>query len=134
MAEQPSAGAPAGSGLVGSAKSMLSTAIAAVETRLELLGTEVQEERMRLTRLVLWGTAGLFCLFLGITLLAVFLVVLFWDSNRLAVLGLLAGLFLGAGLVIGIGTAVIARAPRPPPLAATRDVLARDRKSLESGS
>ncbi len=123
---------PSKAGLVGTAKSMLSTVVAAVETRLEILGSEIQEERVRLTRLVLWATAGLFCLFLGIALLAVFMVVLFWDTHRLAVLGLLSGIFLGAGLVIAIALASLGRAAKTPPLAETLDVLAKDRERLQS--
>jgi uncharacterized membrane protein YqjE len=123
---------PSNAGLVGTAKSMLSTVVAAVETRLEILGTEIQAEGVRLTRLVLWGTAGLFCLFLGIALFAMFMVVLFWDTHRLAVLGLLAGVFLGSGVVIGIGIAAIVRGPKTPPLAETLDVLAKDRERLQS--
>lgn len=123
---------PSNAGLVGSAKGMLSTVVAAVETRLEILGTEIQAEGVRLTRLVLWATAGLFCLFLGIALLAMFMVVLFWDTHRLAVLGLLAGLFLGSGVVIGVGIASIVRGPKTPPLAETLDVLAKDRERLQS--
>ena len=123
--------APQDGGLVGAARRVLSTVVAAVETRIEILVTEVQEERIRLTRLLILGAAGLFCLFMGIALFAVFMAVLFWDTNRLAVLGLMCGMFLGAGVVMAIGIAVIVRGPRKPLLAETRDVLAKDRQRLE---
>jgi uncharacterized membrane protein YqjE len=119
-------------GLIASARGLVVSVIAALETRLALLGTELQEERIRVTRLVIWGTLGLFCLFQGITLLAVFTVILFWESNRLAVLGLMCGGFLGIGIVIAVGLAVSARSPKHHPIASTLEVLANDRQHLES--
>ena len=74
----------------------------------------------------------MFCLGLGIVLLSVFVVVLYWDSDRLAVLGLLSGLFLGLGLVNAIVLAVIVRSYKRP-LQETVEVLAKDRQSLERG-
>jgi uncharacterized membrane protein YqjE len=132
MADQPLA-AGAHRGLLGSASHLLVVLISAAETRVGLLATELQEERVRLSRLVLVGVAALFCLGLGTVLLSVFLVVLYWDSDRLAVLGLLAGLFLGLGVVNAIVLAIIARGQKPP-LRETVEVLAKDRQSLEQGS
>jgi uncharacterized membrane protein YqjE len=60
-------------------------------------------------------------------------VVLDWDSDRLAVLGLLSGLFLGLGVVNAIVLAVIVRGYKRP-LQETVEVLAKDRQSLERGS
>jgi uncharacterized membrane protein YqjE len=88
------------------------------------------EERIRLSRMLLVGAATVFCLGLGIVLLAVFFVVLYWETNRLAVLGLLSGLFLGVGLVCAIVLGVFARGQKPP-LRETADVLAKDRQALE---
>jgi uncharacterized membrane protein YqjE len=65
-------------------------------------------------------------------LLSVFLVVLYWDSDRLAILGLLTGLFLGLGVISAIVLAVLARGQKRP-LSETEDVLAKDRQSLEQG-
>jgi uncharacterized membrane protein YqjE len=43
----------------------------------------------------------LFCLSFGMVLLAILVVVLFWDTHRLLVLSLLTGLFIVTGGVIG---------------------------------
>jgi uncharacterized membrane protein YqjE len=67
---------------------------------------------------------------LGIVLLSVFLVVLYWNSDRLAILGLLSGLFLGLGVVNAIVLAVIVRGYKRS-FGETVDVLAKDRQSLE---
>lgn len=120
-------------GLLGSASHLLAVLVSAAETRVGILATELQEELIRLRRLLLVGAAALFCLGLGIVLLSVFLVVLYWDSDRLAVLGLLSGLFLGLGVVNAIVLAVIARSQQRP-LRETAEVLARDRESLELDS
>lgn len=99
MAEDKAASGPA-LALLDSLRSLAASLVAAVETRLEILSTEIEEERGRLERLFLLGVLFLFCLGLGIVLLAMLLVLLFWDS-RLALLGVLAGLFLGAALILG---------------------------------
>ena len=117
-------------GLLGSANHLLAVLVSAAETRVGILATELQEELVRLRRLLLVGAAALFCLGLGIVLLSVFLVVLYWDSDRLAVLGLLSGLFLGLGVVNAIVLAFIVRSIERP-LRETAEVLAKDRESLE---
>jgi uncharacterized membrane protein YqjE len=109
---------------------LLAVLVSAAETRVGILATELQEERVRLGRLVLIGGAAMFCLGLGIVLLSVFLVVLYWDSDRLAVLGLLTGLFLGLGVVNAVVLAIISRSNRRP-LRETVEVLSKDRQSLE---
>ena len=131
MADEPLATA-SHRGLLGSASHLLAVLVSAAETRVGIFATELQEERVRLSRLLLFGGAALFCLGLGVVLLSVFLVVLYWDSDRLAILGLLSGLFLGLGVVNAIVLAVIVRGYKRP-LRETVDVLAKDGQSLEGG-
>jgi uncharacterized membrane protein YqjE len=83
----------ASSGLMGSVKRLVSTLTSIVSTRLELLANELQEERLRLTQMLIFALFALFCFGIGILLLTVFIVVLFWDDGRLAVLGGLCILF-----------------------------------------
>lgn len=90
--------AEAGSGLMGSARRLLSTLISIASTRLELLVNELQEERLRLTQMLLLALFALFCFGLGILLLTVFVVILFWDSYRLAVTGVLSAAFFALGV------------------------------------
>lgn len=117
-------------GLLATASRLLTTLVSAAETRVGIFGTELQEERVRLSRMLLAGAATLFCLGLGIVLLAIFFVVLYWDSHRLAVLGLLSGFFGALGLVCAIVLGVVARGHKRP-LSETMDVLAKDRQDLE---
>ena len=87
-------------GLMGSVRRLAATLVAIVSTRLELLANELQEERMRLTQMLLFLLFALFCLGMGVLLLTVFIVVLFWDDHRLAVLGGLCILFFALGTLM----------------------------------
>jgi uncharacterized membrane protein YqjE len=90
----------AGSGLMGSVKRLTATLTAIVSTRLELLANELQEERLRLTQMLLFTLCALFCFGMGLLLLTVFIVVLFWDDHRLAVLGVLSVIFFSLGAFV----------------------------------
>lgn len=92
--------AEASSGLMGSVRQLLSTLTSIVSTRLELLANELQVERLRLTQMFLFALFALFCFGMGLLLLTVFIVVLFWDDHRIAVLGVLCTLFFVLGVVM----------------------------------
>ncbi len=96
--ERDSSGAPPSGGLLGSLKGAAKTLLEAVQTRLEIFSTEVEEEKIRVGQLLLSGVAALFFFGLGIIFAALFLTVLFWETHRLFVLGTLALLFLLAGV------------------------------------
>jgi uncharacterized membrane protein YqjE len=83
----------ASSRLMGSVKRLAATLISIVATRLELLANELQDERLRLTQMLLYSLFGVFCFGMGVLLLTVFIVVIFWDDHRLVVLGGLCTLF-----------------------------------------
>lgn len=87
----------AGSGLMGSVKRLTATLTSIVSARLELLANELQEERLRLTQMLFFSLLALFCFGMGLLLLTVFIVVLFWDDHRLAVLGALTVVFFASG-------------------------------------
>lgn len=83
-------------GLFTSLKNVSATLLATGRTRLELLGNELEEEKLRVTRLLLIAEAMMFCLGIGILLLVALLAILFWD-NKIAIVGGFAGLFLLLG-------------------------------------
>jgi len=85
---------------MGSVKRLTATLTAIVSTRLELLANELQEERLRLTQMLLFTLCALFCFGMGLLLLTVFIVVLFWDDHRLAVLGVLSVIFFSLGAFV----------------------------------
>ena len=84
-------------GLLGSLRRLGSTLFATLHSRIELAAFELDRERVRVTRLVLLGLAALFFLALGAITATIFVIVLFWDSQRLVVIGFLAVLYLGIG-------------------------------------
>lgn len=86
--------------LTESLKRLAVTMISIVQTRLELLGNELEEERLRFEQSLLYSGIALLFFGLSIMLLTVFIVVVFWDSQRLLVLGSLSGLFFIAGLLV----------------------------------
>ncbi len=128
MAEAPQASA---GGLLASLKTLASGLVGIVQTRLELLATDVAEERERLTALLVLAQMALFFLGVGVVLLAILIVVVFWESYRLAVLGALAGVFLCAGAAAG-WLALHRLRTRPRLFAASLTELAKDRQQLRS--
>ena len=87
-------------GLMESLKRLTGTLLAIFQTRLELLSNEMEEERLHIKQMLLYGSVALFFFGLAIMLLTAFIVVLFWDSHRLLVLGGLTALFFVAGLLV----------------------------------
>lgn len=123
----------AAGGLYESLKALSASVIGIVHTRLELLSTDVAEEREHLTAFLLWMLLALFCLGVGVVLLAILIVVIFWDSHRLLALGGLTGGFLAAAA--GMGWFALYRLRTKPRLfASTLAELAKDRQQLGSGS
>ena len=70
-----------------------------VQTRLELLGIELQEEKLRLTSLALNAVLAGLLLGFGLVFLMVFLTVLFWEEHRLLALGISTAICLIGGLI-----------------------------------
>lgn len=116
-------------GLVQSLRRLAATLVALLQTRLELLATELEEERVRLVQVLLWGCIALAFLLLGVVMLTLFVVVLFWDTHRVLVSGLLALTF----IAIGLAAAAVARSrarARSRLFSASLAELANDREQL----
>ncbi len=87
-------------GLLESLKRLVGTLLAIVQTRLELLANEIEEELLRIGQILLYGVVALFFFCLAILLLVVFIVALFWDTYRLQAVGGLTAFFFAAGLLV----------------------------------
>lgn len=119
-------------GLLGSARAALAGLVEIGHTRLQLAATELEEERLRISELLLYACAALFFLGLGLVLAALLLVLVFWDENRVLVLALEAALFLA--LAAGLAGAWRRKArAKPKLLATTLAELQRDRIALVPG-
>ena len=128
----PAGNAPGRRGLFASAKGLLGTSVTLLHNRLELLGVELAEERVRLFSLLAYGGAAFLCLAAGLIFLAVFLTVVMWDSNRLLALGVFSALFLGAGIASLMLTMSLARSGSKL-FSASLAELRRDNQALTSG-
>jgi len=127
MAERE--GPAARGGLLHSIKHLAQTLLGAAQTRLEILATEIEEERVRLEQLLLYALAAAFCGAMGVVLCVALVVLYYWDTHRLAAVAILAAGFLGTGALLGWILRSKAKA-RPKPFAVTRGELAKDRAML----
>lgn len=87
-------------GLFASLKGSLATLVAIARTRLELLATEIEEEKHRLLSLLLFAVGALFFLGLGLVMLVVFFATVFWES-RVVVFAVFSFFFLGGAVLLG---------------------------------
>lgn len=120
-----SADASAPPGLIGSARRLARTALGILATRLQILGTEVEEEQVRFTELMFLVAAVVFCLATAVLLGVIFVVVLLWDTHRLVTLGVFTVLFLAAGIA-GLMALRRRRRARPKLFAATLGEITKD--------
>ncbi len=81
-------------GLFDSLKVLTATWIAIAHTRLELLSTELEEERVRFSSMLVWTLVALFRGGLGVVLARLFVVLALWHTHRLLALGVPAILFI----------------------------------------
>lgn len=117
-------------GLFDSLKDLLATLSALAQTRLELLGTELEEQVARLAILLVWSIVALFLVFTAVVLTAVAIIVVFWDEHRVLVAFCLAG---GLALLAGgsIFYVIAQLKARPRMFQATLEELGKDRQRLE---
>jgi len=131
--ERPSAAEPrteAGPGLTASLRRLRRGLLAALRTRAELLSVELAEEKERRQEMLVLAVLGALFLALGLQLVAFLVVVVFWDSARLAAA---AGVTV---LYVGISAWAFLRLrskwrDSPPPFAASLDELAKDMDAMQ---
>lgn len=128
MSADPEAAGGA-AGLGASLRSLGSALLDAVGTRAELALTELREEGERRREMLVLGlVAGLF-FGLALLLAALFVVVIFWDTHRLAALGGVTLLYAGVAAV-ALGALRAKQRASPAPFEATLRELAADRELL----
>ena len=115
----------AASRLRRSAVQLLGTLVQAVQTRAELATTEVEEQFERFGRVSLLGMATLLVGILGALIAGFVVVLVFWDTHRLAAALAVLGVFLLGAALSGLAVRRELRA-RPRLFEATLTELARD--------
>jgi uncharacterized membrane protein YqjE len=101
------------------------TLVAMVRTRLELAAVEAREEAQAVLGYAAWTLLAAFLGAGACLLVALFVIVLFWDEHRLLAIGAMAGVFALAALLI-LAKVRAGFAARAPMLAATRAELGKD--------
>ncbi len=129
-AEPPPQEAPA-PGLFESLRTFLATFVELLQTRLELVVIELEEEMHRVALTLLWSVVGVLAGGLTLLLLAVTIVIAFWDSHRLLAACLVTALF---ALLTATAAWIVRRqlTLRPRLLEATLGELRRDAAGLRS--
>ena len=127
---RPSQGQPPG--IFGSLRRVLGTLAGIAQTRIELLATEVEEQVAHLGSLLLWAIVALFLAFTSAILLAVAVLIAFWDTNRILAAVLLAAVFAALAFFSWLRVRTIAR-KRPHLFQTSLEELARDRDHLGGG-
>ena len=111
--------------LLESAGRMGATLVAMLQTRLELAVVEIEEESQRFLRYLILSLLALFLLGIASVLVALFVIVLCWDSYRLAAVAGMALVFIAAGTILAVKVRAEMRA-KPPLLADTIGELRQD--------
>lgn len=119
-----------GKGLLESLTTFAATLVAIVHTRLELLSTDLEEEREHIFALLVLALVALFCLGVGVVLAAILLMAAFWDTHRLLVLGALTVCFLAVGIA-ACWIALHKMRTKPRLFAASLAELRKDRQQLD---
>ena len=127
------AAAPPEAGLFASLRRTFATLLNLGQTRLELVSVEIEEQIEFAAGVLLWSIAAIFFGSLAVLVLALTVVIAFWDTHRL----LVAGLVTAAFVAIAATSVLVVRARianRPRLLAATLGELKRDARALDEGA
>ncbi len=111
----------------------MATGVAVLRTRVEIISTELEEQREWLEKIVILAVASLFCVSMALILLTFFIVMCFWESYRLWVLGGFSVLYLG-GAVASVMLFRNKIKSKPRLFAATAEELAKDHAYLQPGN
>jgi uncharacterized membrane protein YqjE len=116
-------------GLLASLQRLLTTFIEILQTRVDILSTELEEEVYRVQQLLVYVLMSLFFLGLGLVLVTLLVVMAFWETNRLYVLAGFAVSYLGIGAITALAVIHKIRS-RPRLFSTTLSELGKDRERL----
>jgi len=107
--------------------------LGALQERVELIAVEVQEEKYRLVRLIIWLAAAVFAGVMMMSFATLTLVYLFWEGSRLAALAGAAGFYaiMLAGVIVALRRHFT---HQPKPFEATLDTIREDRACIRRQS
>jgi uncharacterized membrane protein YqjE len=76
------------------------TLVSLLQTRLELATVEVEEETLRLLSYLMLSLLALFLFGIAIVMVALFVIILFWDTHRIEAVLAMAALFAALGTLL----------------------------------
>jgi uncharacterized membrane protein YqjE len=122
---------PASSGFFKNLVGLGDNLIAALQERIELASVELQEEKYRFVRLIIWISAAVFAGGMTLSFATLTIVYLLWDTARLAALG---GFTLLYGGTLAWVILMLRRQfnQQPKPFEATIESLKEDRACIRS--
>ncbi len=126
-------GPAASGGLFDSLRRLLDTVIDIVQVRLELFGSELEQEKLRLFDTLVLAAVGLVMAGLALVLGIAFVVLLFQEAYRLPAVGVLTLAFAAGGWWLLRRAREGLRAAEDGPFALTLGELRRDRVNLGAG-
>ncbi|SRR5579871_806555 len=129
-APTPEPAAAPEAGLFATLRRALASLLELGHTRLELLTVELEEQIEHAAGVLLWSIAAIFFGSLAVLVLALTVVIAFWDTHRL----LAAGLVTGALAALSLAAVLVVRVRlrhRPRLLSATVAELKRDADALD---
>lgn len=86
--------------LLESIKGLGETLIEVMRIKIEILSLDIKESRIRFISLLMLGVFSLLLLSLGIILGVFWLIIAFWESDRLLIMGVLSGVILFSGMLM----------------------------------
>ncbi len=120
---------PGPSGLLGNLRGFADSLIGSAHDRLELLAVELHEEKFRLIQIFIWISGIVFLAMLAMVCISFAVVVLLWDTARVA-----AVVTLAVGYSLGFVAAVLGfrryLKTQPKPFSATLSELRQDRECI----
>jgi uncharacterized membrane protein YqjE len=118
-------------GLIASLKKLSATLIAIGQTRLDLLATEIEEERERLFSILIWTCITLFFAALAVIIASLLIVVYYWETYRLISISTLLLIFITAA---GFAWKVVCKMSKDKPriFSATLAELSKDHEQLST--
>ncbi len=121
-----------GNGFFANLQSLTISLMAMLHTRMELLGNEVEVEKLRILRMLLLAQALMFSACVAALLVVALLTLWLWEQ-RLGVLGLFACIFLACAVLAYRALMQMANRPESS-FAATFDELREDLRRLKAAS
>lgn len=121
-----------GEGLFAAVKGVVATLLTHSQTRFELLGNELEVQKLQALRMLLLAQAMLFCATVGVLLVVGLIAFVLWEQ-RLGVFAVFGGLFLLAAVLCYRALMRMVDAPEPA-FAATLAELKEDINRLKAAT